>query len=69
MLEIFKLRNEPKRNLKFQIDPPFTYSGTVQNITLEGSEISPGTDVVVTGWGFTRVSQYIKCCVEQQLTF
>jgi hypothetical protein len=58
--ENFKLLNEPKRNLKFQVDPPFTYSDTVKNIILEDSEISAGTNVVVTGWGETLVSQYIK---------
>ena len=68
-LEICKLVNEPKHNLKFQIDPPFTYSDSVKNITLEDSEISTGTNVVVTGWGETSVSQYIKFCAEQQLTF
>jgi len=56
VLEIFKLRNEPKHNLKFQVDPPFTYSDSVQNIILEDSEISAGTNVVVTGWGETSVS-------------
>jgi len=69
VLEIFKLRNEPKRNLKFQIDPPFTYSDRVQNIILQNSELSPRTNLFVTGWGSTWVSQYIKYCVEQQLTF
>ena len=59
-LEIFKPLNEPKHNLKFQVDPPFTYSNSVQNIILQDSEISPGTNVVVTGWGETWVSQYIK---------
>jgi len=59
-LEMFMFRNEPKRNLKFQVDPPFTYSDTVQNIALQNSEIHPGTSVVVTGWGATWVSQYIK---------
>ena len=68
-LEIFKLVNEPKNNLKFQVDPPFTYSDSVQNIILEETEISAGTNVVVTGWGETLVSQYINFCVEQQLTF
>jgi len=68
-LENFKLRNEPKHNLKFQVDPPFTYSDSVQNIALEDSEMCPGTSVVVTGWGSTWVSQYIKYCVEQQLIF
>ena len=62
MLEIFKLRNEPKHNLKFQVDPPFTYSDSVQNIILQDSEISVGTNVVVTGWGFTSVSQYFIFC-------
>ena len=57
---MFKLRNEPKHNLKFQVDPPFTYSDSVQNIILQDSEISAGTNVVVTGWGETWVSQYIK---------
>jgi len=66
---MFKLRNEPKRNLKFQVDPPFTYSDSVQNIVLEGSEIPRETNVSVTGWGSTWVSQYIKYCVEQQLIF
>ena len=56
---MFMFRNEPKRNLKFQVDPPFTYSDTVQNIALQNSEIHPGTSVVVTGWGATWVSQYI----------
>jgi hypothetical protein len=69
VLEIFKLRNEPKHNLKFQVDPPFTFSDTVQDIALEDSEMSTGTSVVVTGWADTWVSQYIKYCVEQQLTF
>ena len=68
-LEIFKLRNEPKHNLKFQVDPPFTYSNSVENIELQDSEMSPGTNVAVTGWGTTWVSQYIKHCVEQQLMF
>ena len=68
-LEIFKLRNEPKQNLKFQVDPPLTYSDSVQNIALQDSEMCPGTSVVVTGWGSTWVSQYIKYCVEQQQIF
>jgi len=59
-LEIFKPVNKPKHNLKFQVDPPFTYSNSVQNIILQDSEISPGTNVVITGWGETWVSQYIK---------
>jgi hypothetical protein len=69
VLGIFKLRNEPKHNLKFQVDPPFTYSDTVQNIILEDFEIPAGSNLVVTGWGETSVSQYIKYCVEQQLIF
>ena len=69
VLENFNLRNEPKHYLIFQVDPPFTYSDRVQNIDLEDSEINPGTSVVVTGWGALWVSQYIKYCVEQQLTF
>ena len=68
-LEIFKLRNEPKHNLKFQVDPPFNFTDSVQNITLEDSEKSVGTTVVVTGWGDTSVSQFIKYCVEQQQIF
>ena len=68
-LEIFKLRNEPKHNLQFQVDPPFTYSDSVHNIDLQDSEMYPGTTVVVTGWGATWLSQYIKYCVEQQLVF
>ena len=69
MLEIFELRNEPKHNLKFQVDPPFTYSDSVQNIILVDSEISAETNVFDTEWGSTWASQYIICCVEQQLTF
>jgi len=69
VLEIFKPRNELEHILKFQVDPPFTYSDSVHDITLQESEISPGTSVVVTGWGYTGVSQYIKYSVEQQLTF
>jgi len=69
VLEIFKHRNELEHVLKFQVDPPFTYSDSVNDITLQESEISPGTSVVVTGWGYTGVSQYIKYSVEQQLTF
>jgi len=72
VLEIFKHRNELEHVLKFQVDPPFTYSDSVNYITLQESEISPGTRVVVTGWGYTAyndVSQYIKYCVEQQLIF
>jgi hypothetical protein len=66
---MFKFRNEPKRKLKFQIDPPFTFSDSVQPITLGDFEVSSGTNVFVTGWGSTRVSQYLNYCVEQQLTF
>jgi hypothetical protein len=69
VLEIFKLLNEPKHNLKFQVDPPFTYSDTVQNIILHDSEITAGTNVVVTGWGSTSVSQYIEFSVEQKQIF
>jgi len=69
VLEKFKLRNEPKRSLKFQIEPPFRYSDSVQPIILGDFEISPGTNVFVTGWGSTWVSQYIKYSVEQQLRF
>jgi len=69
VLENFKLRNEPRHNLKFQVDPPFIYSNSVQNIELEDSEKSVGTTVVVTGWGDASVSLYIKYCAEQQLTF
>jgi hypothetical protein len=68
-LEIFNLRNEPKHNLKFQVDPPFIFSDVVQNIALQDSEMQLGTSVVVTGWGENWVSQYIKYCVEQQLIF
>jgi len=39
------------------------------NITLEDSEMSDRTCVFVAGWGATWVSQYIKYCAEQQLTF
>jgi hypothetical protein len=58
-----------RNNLKFQVDPPFTFSDSVQSITLQDSEVSAGTNVVVSGWGATWVSQYIKYCVKQQLTF
>ena len=68
-LEIFKLRNEQKHNLKFHVFPPFSYSNSVQNIELQDYEVNHGTNVVVTGWGITWVSQYIKNCVEQQQTF
>ena len=66
---MFMLRKETKNNLKFQVDPPFTFSDSVQSIALQDSEMSVGTSVVVTGWGRTWVSQYIKFCVERQLTF
>jgi activator of 2-hydroxyglutaryl-CoA dehydratase len=69
VLEIFILLNELKHNLKFQVDPPFTYSNSVQNIPLEDSEISAGTNVVVTGWGAMSVSQYFKSFIEQQEIF
>jgi hypothetical protein len=67
VLEIFKLLNEPKYNLKFQVDPPFTYSNSVQNIALQDSEISTGTSVVVTGWGALSVSQYRATDILQEL--
>jgi len=60
VLEIFNLRNEPRHNLKFQVDPPFTFTDSVQNIALEDSEKTVGTTVVVTGWGNASVSLYIK---------
>jgi hypothetical protein len=63
------LRNEHKHNLKFQFDPPLTYSFSVQSITLRDFEMSPWTGVTVTGWGATWVSQYIKYSVDQQLIF
>jgi len=63
------LRNEPKQNLKFQVDSSFTFSDSVQSIALQDYEISYGTNVVVTGWGTTQVGQNFKYCIEQQLTF
>jgi hypothetical protein len=42
--------------LKFQVDTPFTFSDSVQSIALEDSKMSPGTSVVVSGWGSTDVS-------------
>jgi len=63
---MFKPLNESKQNLKFQVYPPFIYSDSVQNITLEGSEVPDETSAVVTGWGSTRVRQHILYCVEQQ---
>jgi len=63
-VENFKLRNVPGHKFKFQVDPPFTYSGRVRNIALEESEVPAGTGLFVSGWGYTWVSQYIKYCVE-----
>ena len=68
-VENFELWNVPGHKFKFQVYPPFTYSGRVQNIALEQTEVRAGTGAFVTGWGATTVSQYIKYCVEQQLTF
>ena len=68
-VENSKLWNVPGHKFKFQVDPPFTYSGRVQNIALEQSEVPAGTGLFVSGWGYTRVSEYTKYCAEQQLTF
>jgi len=67
----FKLRNEASQNFKLQVNPPFTFSDSVRNIALEDSRIPAGTDVFVTGWGRTWVSQYsyIQYYEEHQLTF
>jgi hypothetical protein len=48
-LEIFKLRNERNHTFRFQVDPPITYSDSVQNIALQDSEVLDGNSVVVTG--------------------
>jgi len=65
----FQALKETKQNLKFQVVPPFTFSGSVQSIDLQNSEIAYGSSVGVSGWGATWVSQYIKYCVEQQPEF
>jgi hypothetical protein len=61
-LKLFKIRNTLTHNFIFQVSPPFTYSNSVQNILLQDSAVSAGTDVVVTGWGLTAVRHHIKYC-------
>jgi hypothetical protein len=39
----------------YQVDPPFEYSATVQNIILEDSPVPGRTDVVVARWGDSNV--------------
>jgi len=49
---------EKIRNVIFQVYPPFTFSDSVQPITLECDPVPAGTDAVVTGWGYT-----VRLCV------
>jgi hypothetical protein len=55
-----KLGTKQNHNFIFQVDPPFQYSATVQNIALADSPVPAGTNVGVTGWGYNWVIQYIQ---------
>ena len=59
-LEMFKLRNEPRHNFIFQVNPPFLFNERVNSVTLQASAVPVGTSVFVTGWGTTSVSQYLQ---------
>jgi len=43
--------------------PAFTFSASVQPITLESDPVPVGTDVVLTGWGDFSVSHGINYCL------
>jgi len=40
------------------VNPAFTFSDSVQPVPLECDPVPAGTDVVVTGWGYT-----VRLCV------
>jgi len=43
--------------------PAFTFSASVQPITLECDPVPVGTDVVVTGWGGASVRRCVIYCL------
>jgi len=47
-------------NVIFQVLPAFTFSDSVQPITLECDPVPVGTDVVVTGWGGPSVRRCVN---------
>jgi hypothetical protein len=47
-------------NVIFQVDPPFTFSDSVQPITLECDPELFGVTAVVTGWGATEVRHFVN---------
>ena len=52
-----------RTNVIFQVFPAFTFSASLQPITLECDPGTVGTDVVVTGWGSLSVRRCVNYCL------